>query len=322
MLSWELSDLKPEQKIVNADDRTMKAESPFEHTSPGVWVRGLRELMAQDDLNFWLTNRIPRVLLTRFMGWYSRLESGFLTRINIAVWRIFSDLDLSESPPAQYRSLQSVFTRPLRTGQRPIDARPTAWCSPVDAIVGASGRVVSGQLLQIKGAPYSLGELIGNPLMASGLECYGYTTLRLTSAMYHRLHGPVDMRIVRVDYISGDVFNVNPPALRRISGLFCRNERAVIHCVSQTGQLFFIVAVAAVLVASIRLHCLSQHLNLSLPGHCTFDCDYPVSKGEEFGWFEQGSTVILLTPECVLPTARRVDGNRVQLGQCLFESSV
>ena len=28
----------------------------------------------QEDLNFLLTNRIPRAALTRFMGWFSKLE--------------------------------------------------------------------------------------------------------------------------------------------------------------------------------------------------------------------------------------------------------
>lgn len=317
------------QKLVKTDDRKMNV-GPFHPKKPPRWhagaakirrlpAAGLRRVASVQALNFWLTNRIPRVLVTRFIGWYSVRESEKLTRLSIAVWRLFSDLDLSESPAVKYRSLREVFTRPLLPGRRPVDASAHAWCSPSDAIVGAHGRVHAGIVFQAKGAPYALRELLGENAEIADLEGWNYLTLRLTSAMYHRFHAPVNLRVVRVDYISGDVFNVNPPALQRIPSLFCRNERAIIHCIADSGHAFMIVAVAAILVASIQLHCIPQRLSLALPGNCSFNCDFTAEKGEELGWFEQGSTLIMLYPSDMQLHAGIEQNQRIQMGQKLLE---
>lgn len=320
-----------QQKVVNADDRTMNVTSHHPKKLRGLRAgaakiktlpaAGFRRVASIQSVNFWLTNRIPRVLLTRFMGWYSVRESVHLTRFSIAVWRLFSDLDLSESPAVKYRTLREVFTRSLLPGRRPIDTETHSWCSPSDAIVGAHGTVHSGIVFQAKGAPYALSELLGENCREHDLDGWRYLTLRLTSAMYHRFHAPVDCRVHRVDYISGDVFNVNPPALQRIPSLFCRNERAVIHCTSATGQPFMIVAVAAILVASIQLHCIPERLSLALPGNCSFNCDHAVVKGEELGWFEQGSTLIMLYPSALQLHADIESNTRIQMGQRLLNTA-
>ena len=65
--------------------------------TPRLWVQ---RLLQQEDLNFLLTNRIPRIALTRFMGWFSQLRQPLLARASIAVWRLFTDLDLSDAEPA------------------------------------------------------------------------------------------------------------------------------------------------------------------------------------------------------------------------------
>lgn len=310
-------------KAPSAQQEHLQGVQMAEAHPTGWFARMMRRIAAIDALNFWLTNRIPRIFLTHLIGRFSRVESVGLTRISIAVWKLFSDLDLSESPPKTYRSLREVFTRPLLQGKRRIDTRPSVWVSPCDALMGARGRVYSGLVLQAKGAPYVLSELLGHAETAKRCEGGQYLTLRLTSAMYHRFHAPTDMHIHRVDYISGDVFNVNPPALQRIPSLFCRNERAVIHCTSEHGEPFWIVAVAAVLVASIQLHCLPQRLSLALPGNCTFACDQSVKKGDELGWFEQGSTLIMLMP-CDFKLIPGVSHDafspvRLCMGSALFE---
>ncbi len=321
-----------QSKIVQRDDKTMNSVNlmrPIPKRSVGrlrsglkkvsrLPVAGVRRVAKAETLNFWLTNRIPRVLLTRFIGWYSVRESEKLTRLSIAVWRLFSDLDLSESPVVKYRSLREVFTRPLLPGRRPIDPSMSSWCSPSDAILGAHGQVHAGIVFQAKGAPYALGELLGRNTPVASLEGWSFVTLRLTSAMYHRFHAPVNMRIHRVDYISGDVFNVNPAALKRIPSLFCRNERAVVHCISDSGHPFMIIAVAAVLVASIQLHCIPHRLSLALPGNCSFNCDFVADKGEELGWFEQGSTLIMLYPGGLRLGDGFSEDQRVQMGQSLL----
>ena len=132
-------------------------------------ARGLRRLWLQEDLNFLLTNRVPRIALTRFMGWYSALRSPVLTRLSLAIWRLFTDLDLSEARQQRFDSLQACFTRELKPGARPFDPDASVLASPCDAIVGACGRVEAGQVWQAKGFPYSVQELFG---AEQALRCF------------------------------------------------------------------------------------------------------------------------------------------------------
>ena len=101
--------------------------------------------------------------------------------------------------------------------------------SPCDAIVGASGRVEGDQLIQAKGFPYTLADLLLDPELVSLYRDGRYVTLRLSSSMYHRFHAPHDCRVEQVTYISGDTWNTNPIAIRRVERLFCKNERAVLR---------------------------------------------------------------------------------------------
>jgi hypothetical protein len=183
-------------------------------TQPLTPLPGWRQrLLLNEDLNFLLTNRIPRRLLTQFIGWYSRIRSRWLTRWSIAVWRQFTELDLSDAAKNQFDSLHDCFTRELKPGARPLDSRADRLVSPVDALVGACGRIEAGTVLQAKGMPYTLSELLGCDAEVARFEGGQYLTLRLTSAMYHRFHAPDDARIEHVRYLSGDCWNVNPIAL-------------------------------------------------------------------------------------------------------------
>src|SRR5450755_3612640 len=98
-------------------------------------------LTQQEDLNFLLTNRIPRAALTRFMGWFSKIENPLVRDGSIACWRLFSDLDLSEAKKTHFKSLHDCFTRELRPGARSIDMSSAHLVSPCDGIVGACGTV-------------------------------------------------------------------------------------------------------------------------------------------------------------------------------------
>ena len=195
----------------------------------------IRALTRQEQLNFLLTNRIPRITLTRFIGWYSVIENRALTRFSIAVWRLFGgDLNLDESRQREFRSLRDCFIRELKPGVRSIDPDPAIITSPCDAIVGACGPVEGTRVYQAKGFPYQLEDLIPDPALVEKIRNGVFVTLRLKSNMYHRFHAPRDCRVSEVVYQSGDTWNVNPVALKRIEGLFCKNERAVIEL--ETGQ--------------------------------------------------------------------------------------
>ncbi len=279
----------------------------------------LRRLLAQEDLNFLLTNRVPRIALTRLMGWFSHLRSPWLTQAAIAVWRMFADLDLSDAREQRFSSLHDCFTRALVAGARPLATDPNVLVSPCDAIVGACGRVVEGQLFQAKGSPYRLEDLFGPSQDTSAFHDGAYITLRLTSSMYHRFHAPHDCEVEHVTYLSGDTWNVNPIALARIERLFCRNERAVLRArLVPGGQPFALVPVAAILVASIRLHFLDVLLHLRFRGPNEIPVRASFVKGQEMGWFEHGSTIIVFTPPGFDLCDGIVTGAQIRMGQALL----
>jgi phosphatidylserine decarboxylase len=272
----------------------------------------------QEDLNFLLTNRIPRAALTRFMGWFSKIENPLVRDFSIALWKLFSDLDLSEARKTHFRSLHDCFIRELKPGLRPFDPDPAIVASPSDGIVGAHGRIADTELFQVKGAPYALLDLVGDPALVAQHRGGTFVTLRLTSSMYHRFHAPHDAHIDHVTLIHGDVWNVNPIALKRVERLFCKNERAVIRTRLASGDAVTLVPVAAILVASIRLHFLDMALSAQTRGPVDFPCDVRVTKGEELGWFEHGSTIIMLAPGDFAFCEGIAEGTRIRAGQALL----
>ena len=152
-----------------------------------------------EDISFLLSNRIPHRLANRFFGWFSRIEAPLLARASIAIWRLFADLDLSDARTQRFPSLHACFTRELKPGARPIDRDPHNLTSPCDAIVGACGRIKSNELIQAKGFPYTLRDLlIDDPQLVQLYHDGQYATLRLTPTMYHRFHAPYDCTVEKV----------------------------------------------------------------------------------------------------------------------------
>jgi len=283
----------------------------------------IRSLIAkavqQEDLNFLLTNRIPRRLATQFMGWFSQIEQPFVRDLSIAIWRLFSDLDLSEAKQAQFKSMHECFIRELKDGARPINPDPSLLVSPCDAIVGACGKINGTELMQIKGFPYNSQDLLGDSDLVNLYRNGRYVTLRLTASMYHHFHAPHDCRVEQVTYISGDTWNVNPIALKRVEKLFCKNERAVIRTrLNTTGHSIALVPVAAILVASIRLRFLDILLHPGHRGPSVFACDASFRKGEDMGWFQHGSTIIVFAPDGFSLCENVREGTVIRVGQGLM----
>jgi len=279
----------------------------------------IAKVCQQEDINFLLTNRIPRRLLTRFMGWFSQIEQPLVRELSIATWRLFSDLDLSEARKSKFRSMQDCFTRELKDGARPVDPDPSVLVSPCDAIVGASGALAGTTVFQIKGFPYRLEDLLDDPDLIEAHRDGRYVTLRLTSGMYHRFHAPYDCEIEQVRYISGDTWNVNPIALKRVENLFCKNERAVLRTrLAGGGHRITLVPVAAILVASIRLPFLDGVRDLRRLKRSVIPCDAPFGKGEEIGWFQHGSTIVLFAPDGFALCDQVREGTVIRMGQPLM----
>ena len=279
----------------------------------------LARILQQEDLNFLLTNRIPRHALTRFMGWFSRIEQPLVRDLSIGLWRLFADLDLGEAKKTRFASMHDCFIRELKDGARNIDADPAVLTSPCDAIVGACGPIEGTRVVQAKGFPYSLEDLLGDGRTINLLRDGCYATLRITSSMYHRFHAPHDCRVERVTYFAGDTWNVNPIALKRVEKLFCKNERAAILTrLEACGAPLVLVPVAAVLVASIQLDFLEAPLHLHYGGPNIIACDAAFRKGAQMGWFQHGSTIIVFAPRGFALCQGVCEGMRICVGERLM----
>jgi phosphatidylserine decarboxylase len=256
----------------------------------------IERVLQQETVNFFVTNRIPRRLLTRLVGWFSRLEQPLVRDLSIGVLTLFAgDLRLDEARTTTFASLHDCFVRELKDGARPLHPDPRVLVSPCDGIVGAFGRIDGTELLQVKGSRYSLGELLGEGAAIDRYRDGHYVTLRLTSNMYHRFHAPCACRVDGATYIPGDVWNVNPIALKRIPRLYCRNERLAIDLrVGGAGESLTLVAVGAVLVGSIHPTFAGRPLPDPRPGVTPIPCGRSFRKGDELGYFHYGSTIVVI----------------------------
>jgi phosphatidylserine decarboxylase len=253
------------------------------------------------------------------MGWFSRIENPVVCALSIAIWKLFADLELDDAKKQHFTSLHDCFTRELKEGTRPVDTRPDVMVSPCDAIVGACGPIDGLNVVQAKGFPYTLNDLFGDRQWVDRYRNGCYATLRITSSMYHRFHAPAASTVRRVNYMSGDTWNVNPIALKRVERLFCKNERAAVELILPDGQRVTLVAVAAILVAGIRLKFADVVLNLSYRGPNVLTCDARFERGEEMGWFEHGSTIIMFAPEGFTLAEGIADGKRIRVGEALMK---
>lgn len=289
------------------------------HSTARGWRAWRDRLLLQEDLNFLLTNRVPRLALTRLLGWFSQIRHPWVRDLSIAVWRLASDLDLSEARKDRFDSLHDCFIRELREGARPLDADRAALLSPSDGLVGAHGRIERGALLQAKGMGYRLAELLGSDEAARQAEGCPYVTLRLTSAMYHRFHAPHDGTLLELHHLDGDTWNVNPIALKRVERLFCRNERAALRLrLEPEGDTLTLVPIAAVGVSGLRVHGVEALMRAGQPGLGRVALDRPVVRGEELGWFQHGSTIVVIGPKAFRLREDLETGARVRMGEVLM----
>jgi phosphatidylserine decarboxylase len=282
--------------------------------------RTIGNWLQHEGLNFLLTNRLPRAMATHAMGRLSKVRHPLVSVPSLWAFRFFADdLRLHEARKTRFDSLHDCFVRQLREGVRPVDASPDALVSPCDAIVGALGTVTEGLALQLKGSPYGVSDLLVDRELARIYEGGLYVTLRLQASMYHRFHAPHDCRVERLAYVSGDTWNVNPVALKRIERLFVKNERAVLTIRLDRGDhMVTLVPVAAILVASMRFTFTDVRFHLRYRGPNTVPVDAAMKKGDEMGHFEHGSSIVLFAP----PGFRLIDGvaegRIVRMGEALM----
>jgi len=264
---------------------------------------------------------LPRNLISRAAGRFAaaRLPRP-LVHAEIRAFARAVGVDLSEvrDPLDSFPSLQAFFTRALREGARTIEPAPDALVSPCDGAFGESGTVRGGQLLQLKGRPYGLPDLLGDAADAARFEGGGFATLYLSPRDYHRFHAPCAARVERVTYRPGTLWPVNRIGLEGVDGLFAQNERICAFMRASPGDaLLCLVAVGATMVGKVRLTFDSLETNQAgaRAEQRRYPEGIPLAKGEEWGRFEFGSTIVLLSEAGKVALDLRPPGTAVRLGE-------
>lgn len=258
---------------------------------------------------------LPTNLISR--GWGRLTHSAWSKSLIPHFARAFRiDLAEVERSPDEYPSLGAFFTRRLKPGLRPLDPHPAAVISPVDGKVAQAGRCEQDRLLQVKGRQYDLFGLLRDAEAAHQLEGGSFATLYLSPQNYHRIHAPLDLTIRAVGYMPGVLYPVNGPAVRWVNNLYANNERVMVYTESAAG-LCVLTLVGAHCVGSIRLS--FTDLVTNRPGVGPKRLNFPdgirVSKGEELGVFEMGSTVILLFSPGAVEWELPDPGLTIRMGQ-------
>ena len=260
-----------------------------------------------DRLAVLLQYLLPKQALTVLAGKFANARAGGLTTgvIRWFVGRYGVNMGEAANPDiASYASFNEFFTRPLKSGARPL-AQADFIC-PVDGAISQFGAIERDQIFQAKGHSYSTTALVGGDgELAKQFENGSFATLYLSPKDYHRIHMPCDGRLLRMVHVPGDLFSVNPVTARGVPGLFARNERVVCVFESADGQArpFVLVLVGATIVGSMAT---VWHgvVNPPRPGHLREwrydDQQLSFRQGDEMGRFLLGSTVVMLFPRGVM----------------------
>ncbi len=267
---------------------------------------------------------LPKHLLTALVYRVARIRmkpvKDFLIRRLVAIYKI----DVGEAEfavPDGYASLNEFFTRSLVDDARPIDGAAGSIISPVDGSVSAAGSIESDIVFQAKGKQYSLSDLLMTDISDAEEFSNGrYATLYLAPHNYHRVHCPVSAILTAARYVPGTLFSVNESTVSMLPNLFARNERLICHFRNDAGPLILIF-VGALHVGSITTPWTGELRPRSKGVVQDIDIlknDYPaeVRKGDLIGWFNMGSTVIVLFPpdSCELDSSL-APGAQVTMGR-------
>ncbi len=245
---------------------------------------------------------LPKKLLSASMYKIARIKQPFVKK---QITRLFMKItganlnDAARKSLDDYESLLDFFTRELDPTARPISNPKdnNSICCPVDGRVAHVGDILKDQIFQIKGYTYSLTDLV----KADYAEHYQNgqaTTIYLAPFDYHRIHMPMNGKLLRARYIPGELNSVSITLLDKIAGLFAKNERVVLEFESDNGQPFLMVLVGAVNVGSIETVFHGEICPNKYDAAIDLSCQQEtLAKGEELGRFNLGSTIVFITPQ-------------------------
>ena len=270
---------------------------------------------------------LPQHLLTALIWRLARIRHVAIKDFLITRFVDLFDVDVDDvklAVPEDFATFNDFFVRELVDEARPIDAASDSIVSPVDGTVSIADEIRGDSIIQAKGIDYSLDDLLATDLEQAAAYVDGsFATIYLAPYNYHRIHAPWDGELVAARFVPGDLFSVNEATVARVNGLFRRNERLIMHFKTDHGTAALIF-VGAMNVGSIstpwsgelrpKKHGVVDVLDLS--AHKT-----AIKKGDLLGWFNMGSTVILLRPpgSCEWNDDLRA-GETLQVGEAIGRS--
>ena len=246
---------------------------------------------------------LPKYFLTALIWRIARIRNSGFKDFLITKFVGLYDVDVDEvklDVPADFPTFNDFFIRELKDGARTVDPATDSVVSPVDGTVSSAGPILGNSIFQAKGIDYSLEDLLATDLQEARSYTNGaYATIYLAPYNYHRVHAPRSGRIAAARYIPGDLFSVNKATADNVRGLFRRNERLVLHFESDAGR-WVMVFVGALNVGSISTPW-SGEVRPRKKGVVEMidiqNGPADVSKGDLLGWFNMGSTVVMLMPK-------------------------
>ena len=269
---------------------------------------------------------LPKYLLTALVFWLARRKATWLKNFLIKQFVNAYNVDVDEvllSLPGGFESFNAFFIRELADGARPIAEDDNVIVSPADGTVSAAGVIEKDLIFQAKGLRYSLSELLATDTAEADAYIDGaFVTIYLAPYNYHRVHAPMSGELVTARYVPGDLFSVNAATVAQLPGLFARNERLVCHIKTSTGPLA-IIFVGAMNVGSISTKWTGEmrprKSGVVEQMQITTDKDeLRFEKGDGIGWFNMGSTVILLRPPGSTNNFADISaGQTIRMGQAI-----
>ena len=220
-------------------------------------------------------------------------------------------LDMSAfKSPTDYPTLNALFTRAF-TEPKSITDDKSIMISPVDALVTDFGSIVEGKAYQIKGMEYNIEELFGEHHKDATTAVDGgeFVNLYLSPKDYHRYHTPDTLTIKSLTHIPGKLYPVNFPLLRNKKNLFIENERVIVECLDTKNRTFVMVLVGALNVGKMIVtfeENIKTNSDIREPQHYSYE-NLTLEKGELFGWFEMGSTILLFSQKDAFAPALEIN---------------
>jgi len=247
-------------------------------------------------LKTWPQHLLPQHGLTRMANAAS--NSRWLRRALIGSFSRLYPVQLDEcvTPAGGFSCFDAFFTRELKPGSRTYPEDASALASPCDGTISQIGAIERGRIIQAKGRHFTAEELLGGPKWAGHFGSGRFATIYLAPHDYHRVHMPLDGRLVADVRIPGKLFSVSASTSRAIERLYARNERMAAVFETEYGPVA-VVMVAAMLVAGISTSWDPD--DHPRPGKTirerSFDPPVSLARGDELGRFHWGSTVIVMT---------------------------